>query len=76
MLVSGWHVLLLSQPCPPVFLEMGGGNLGVRPKDLQPTTFDFDTFLEGDIWPAAGASPSPDCEPTLEAAATLLTLLE
>ena len=77
MLVFGWHVLLLSQSClhpPPIFLEMGGWNLGVEPKDLRPTTFDFETFLEGDLWPAAGASPSPDREPTSEAVATPLTL--
>ena len=55
---------------------MGGGNLGVEPNDLQPTTFDFETFLEQDIQPAAGAYSSPDFEPTLEAAATLFTLLD
>ena len=55
---------------------MGGGNLGVESKDLWPTTFDFETFLEQDLWPAASTSPSPEFEPTLEAAATLLTLLE
>ena len=61
---------------PPIFLEMGGGNLGVEPKDLRPTTFDFETFLEQYLQPATDASSPPDCEPTSEAAATLLTLLE
>ena len=72
--VSSWCVLLLYQLCPPpIFLEMGGGNFSVEPNDLWPTTFDFETFLEQDLWPAASASPSPDCKPTLEEAATLNT---
>ena len=60
----------------PIFLELGGGNLGVAPRDLQPTTFDFETFLEQDLWPAASASPTPSFKPTLEVAATFFTLLE
>ena len=43
------HLIVVST-FPPIFLEIGGGNLGVEPNDLQPTTFDFDTFLEWDIW--------------------------
>ena len=60
----------------PIFLEMGSGNLGVAPRDLQPTSFDFETFPEQDLWPVAGASPTSSFKPTLEVAATFFTLLE
>ena len=76
VLVSRWCIQLLSQPFPPIFLEMGRRNLCVEPKDFWPTTFDSEIFLEWDLWPTASASPSPDCEPTSKAAATPLTLLE
>ena len=51
---------------------MGCGNLSVEPKDLRPTTFDFDTFIEQNLQPAAGASTTPAFEPTLEVAAIFL----
>ena len=55
---------------------MGGGNLGGEPKDLWPTTFDFETFLEQDIQLAASASPAPACTSTSEVEAMTLRLLE
>ena len=54
----------------------------MEPKDLWPTTFDFETFLEQDIQMAAGASPAPVCTPaqsgscSSEVAAMTLRLLE
>ena len=70
------HLAILSTLSPPIFLVMGSENLGVKPNDLWPTTFDLETFPEQDIWPDASASPSPECAPTSEAAAMALRLLE
>ena len=55
---------------------MAGGSLGIKPNDLQAMTLDLETFLEQDILPAASASPAQEFEPTSDAVAMFLTLLD
>ena len=62
-------------PPPPIF-QMDGRNLGVEPNDLWPTTFGFEPCLVQYSQPVASASPAPESEPTCEAVATFLALLD
>ena len=51
-------------------------HIGVEPNDLWPTTLGFEPCLVQDSQPVASASPAPESEPTCEAVATFLALLD